>query len=96
MESTANNLPGPSLTFTDAAALKVSDLIQQEDNPALMLRVFISGGGCSGLGPDRVEQRRAVLVPAVHVQPTGGNLVQDDVPPGRLLGEKRPHLLRLQ
>jgi len=48
MENMANTPPGPSLTFTDAAALKVSDLITQEDNPELMLRVFISGGGCSG------------------------------------------------
>jgi len=39
---------GPSLVFTDAAALKVSDLIAQEENNALKLRVFISGGGCSG------------------------------------------------
>jgi len=39
---------GPSLVFTDAAALKVSDLILQEDNDGLKLRVFISGGGCSG------------------------------------------------
>ncbi len=39
---------GPSLVFTDAAALKVSDLIAQEENDALKLRVFISGGGCSG------------------------------------------------
>jgi len=39
---------GPSLVFTDAAALKVSDLIAQEDNDELKLRVFISGGGCSG------------------------------------------------
>ena len=39
---------GPSLVFTNAAALKVSDLITQEQNDALMLRVFISGGGCSG------------------------------------------------
>jgi iron-sulfur cluster insertion protein len=48
MENTANIAPGPSLTFTDAAAFKVSDLITQEDNTELMLRVFISGGGCSG------------------------------------------------
>jgi len=40
--------PGPSLVFTDAAALKVSDLIAQEENNELKLRVFISGGGCSG------------------------------------------------
>jgi iron-sulfur cluster insertion protein len=36
------------LIFTDAAALKVKDLIEEEDNPNLMLRIFISGGGCSG------------------------------------------------
>ncbi|HXH01767.1 MAG TPA: iron-sulfur cluster insertion protein ErpA [Candidatus Competibacteraceae bacterium] len=36
------------LIFTDAAALKVKALIEEEDNPNLMLRVFISGGGCSG------------------------------------------------
>jgi iron-sulfur cluster insertion protein len=48
MESTADMTNAPSLVFTDAAALKVSDLIAQEENPQLMLRVFISGGGCSG------------------------------------------------
>ena len=36
------------IVFTDAAAKKVHELIQDEDNPDLMLRVFISGGGCSG------------------------------------------------
>ncbi len=36
------------LVFTDAAALKVSELIREEGNPNLMLRVFVSGGGCSG------------------------------------------------
>jgi len=38
----------PPLIFTDAAAQKVGELIQEEDNPDLMLRVFVSGGGCSG------------------------------------------------
>jgi len=37
-----------ALVFTDAAATKVKSLIEEEDNPDLMLRVFISGGGCSG------------------------------------------------
>ena len=36
------------LIFTSAAAEKVRELIAEEDNDALMLRVFISGGGCSG------------------------------------------------
>jgi iron-sulfur cluster insertion protein len=38
----------PTLLFTDAAASKVSQLIAEEANPNLKLRVFISGGGCSG------------------------------------------------
>ncbi|MDH3590083.1 MAG: iron-sulfur cluster insertion protein ErpA, partial [Gammaproteobacteria bacterium] len=36
------------LVFTDAAARKVGQLIAEEGNAALKLRVFISGGGCSG------------------------------------------------
>ncbi|MEO8160040.1 MAG: iron-sulfur cluster insertion protein ErpA [Arenimonas sp.] len=36
------------LDFTAAAAGKVAALIAEEGNPALMLRVYISGGGCSG------------------------------------------------
>jgi len=35
-----------TLTFTDAAARKVGDLIRGEGNPNLKLRVFIQGGGC--------------------------------------------------
>jgi len=38
----------PPLNFTDAAADKVGALIEQEGNDALKLRVYISGGGCSG------------------------------------------------
>ncbi|CAK0761723.1 iron-sulfur cluster insertion protein ErpA [Gammaproteobacteria bacterium] len=40
--------PDP-LIFTNAAAAKVRELIREENNDALMLRVFVSGGGCSGL-----------------------------------------------
>lgn len=36
------------LNFTDSAANKVKDLIQEEGNDALKLRVFVTGGGCSG------------------------------------------------
>ena len=36
------------LIFTDAAARKVGELIREEGNPNLRLRVFVSGGGCSG------------------------------------------------
>ena len=36
------------LNFTDAAAIKVKSLIEEENNEDLKLRVFVSGGGCSG------------------------------------------------
>ena len=36
------------LIFTAAAARKVRQLIEEEGNDALKLRVFITGGGCSG------------------------------------------------
>ena len=36
------------LQFTGAAAAKVRELIQEEGNAALALRVYIQGGGCSG------------------------------------------------
>lgn len=39
--------PAP-LVFTDSAAAKVGELIREENNPNLKLRVFVSGGGCSG------------------------------------------------
>ncbi|MDQ8022951.1 MAG: iron-sulfur cluster insertion protein ErpA [Moraxellaceae bacterium] len=40
-------MPAP-LLFTDSAAGKVAELIAEEGNPDLKLRVFVSGGGCSG------------------------------------------------
>jgi iron-sulfur cluster insertion protein len=65
--------PAP-VVFTDAAAKKVHELILDEDNPALKLRVFISGGGCSGFqygftfdekiedGDSRIENQGVTLV----------------------------------
>ena len=40
-------MPAP-FVFTDSAADKVKSLIDEEGNPALKLRVFVTGGGCSG------------------------------------------------
>ena len=66
--------PPPPIVFTDAAASKVGELIQEEDNPDLKLRVFISGGGCSGFqygftfdekiedGDSQVENKGVTLV----------------------------------
>ena len=45
---TVNLSPTPCIIFTDSAAFKVKELIDEEENPALNLRVYIIGGGCSG------------------------------------------------
>lgn len=46
-EAQAQTFP-PPLEFTSNAARKVKNLIAEENNPNLKLRVFITGGGCSG------------------------------------------------
>lgn len=45
--SAASPLPG-LLDFTPSAAAKVSALIEEEGNPQLKLRLYVTGGGCSG------------------------------------------------
>ena len=66
--------PPPPIVFTDAAAHKVGELIEEEANQELKLRVFISGGGCSGFqygftfdekieeGDSQVENQGVTLV----------------------------------
>jgi len=46
-QASATAMPSP-LLFTDAAASKVKELMDEENNDNLKLRVFVSGGGCSG------------------------------------------------
>ncbi len=72
--TTSSPTPPPPVVFTDAAATKVGELIEEERNPELKLRVFISGGGCSGFqygftfddtvedGDSRVENKGVTLV----------------------------------
>ena len=45
--SAVTDMPAP-LAFSDSAANKVKQLIEEEGNPELKLRVFVTGGGCSG------------------------------------------------
>ena len=46
-ENIQTEMPSP-IIFTESAAVKVADLIAEEGNPDLKLRVFVQGGGCSG------------------------------------------------
>ena len=36
------------IEFTEAAAAKLKSLVEEEENDRLMLRVYVTGGGCSG------------------------------------------------
>ena len=47
MTTTELKMPTP-VNFTDNAVNKVKALIEEEGTPDLKLRVFVSGGGCSG------------------------------------------------
>jgi len=40
--------PAEPIVLSDAALSKVSELIAEEGNPALKLRIYVTGGGCSG------------------------------------------------
>ncbi len=45
--SSPDEAPAP-LVFTDACVAKVKELLAQEDDPNMPLRVFVQGGGCQG------------------------------------------------
>ena len=73
---TAPSAPGyqsleSPLVFTPSAAAKVRELIQEEGNEALALRVYIQGGGCSGFqygfefDENRAEDDLAVVTEGV-------------------------------
>ena len=48
VESVDLQVPPSPIIFSDAAAAKVKELLAEESNPELKLRVFVQGGGCSG------------------------------------------------
>ena len=58
--------PASQISLSDGALRKVQGLLDQEGNPELKLRVFISGGGCSGFSygftfDDEVAEDDAVI-----------------------------------
>lgn len=61
------------LTITDSAVEKIKDILAEENNPKLKLRVFVQGGGCAGfqtgftLDEDQAEDDWDFEVQGVHV-----------------------------
>ena len=70
-ENAVTEMPAP-LVFTDSAANKVKELVDEEGNPDLKLRVFVQGGGCSGFQYgytfDEIVNDDDTAVPTMAVQ----------------------------
>lgn len=77
-----------AMTFSDSAAGKVKALIVEEDNKNLKLRVFVTGGGCSGFeygftfdedveedDTQIVKNGVALLIDALSFQYLAGSLI---------------------
>jgi len=68
--------PPAPLVFTDSAANKVKELVDEEGNPDLKLRVFVQGGGCSGFQYDDDTQMSkngvTLLIDAMSLQYLAG------------------------
>ena len=82
------------LTVTEAAQTKIKDILAEENNPAMRLRMFVQGGGCSGMSygfsldevmnEDDFEipfSTSSVLVDAMSMQYVSGSTIdyQDDL-----------------
>ena len=83
------------LIFSDQAAEKVRALILEEDNESLRLRVFVSGGGCSGFEygftfDDEIEDDD------IEVENSGVSLVVDSLSFEYLVGSSVDYLEDLQ
>ena len=66
MTTSQSETTAPDISLSDSALAKVRGLLADEDNAALKLRVFISGGGCSGFSygftfDDEIAEDDAVI-----------------------------------
>ena len=74
------------INMTPAAADKVRELLAQENDPSLALRVFVAGGGCSGLqyGMTLDEEQEGDTVIAI----SGFNILVDEMSVGYIDGSE--------
>jgi iron-sulfur cluster assembly protein len=74
------------MNMTPAAADKVRDLLTQENDPSLALRVFVAGGGCSGLqyGMTLDEEQEGDTV----ISMSGFNILVDEMSMGYIDGSE--------
>jgi len=74
------------ISMTSAAAAKVNELLAQENDPSLGLRIFVAGGGCSGLqyGMTLDEEQEGDTV--IPVQ--GFKVMVDEMSVGYIVGSE--------
>ncbi len=74
------------ITMTSTAADKVHELLQQENDPSLGLRIFVAGGGCSGLqyGMTLDEEQEGDTVIGV----SGFKVFVDEMSVGYIMGSE--------
>ena len=97
--------PAVPVLFTDAAVAKVGALIAEEGNPDLKLRIYVTGGGCSGfqygfafddaVGEDDLQVQRdgvTLLIDAMSLQYlTGAEVGYEDSLEGSRFVIKNPN-----
>lgn len=95
MSDTIEQAASMPLNLTASAAAKVASLIAEEANPELKLRVYISGGGCSGFqyGFSFDEQAEA---DDLSVQRDGVTLIVDPISLQYLIGAEVDYRESLQ
>lgn len=74
------------ITMTTSASDKVRDLLAQENDPSLALRIFVAGGGCSGLqyGMTLDEQQDGDTV----ISQEGFRVLVDEMSVGYIMGSE--------
>ena len=75
-----------TITVTTAAATKISELLKQENDESLGLRIFVAGGGCSGLqyGMTLDEEQEGDTVVAME----GFRVFVDEMSLGYIVGSE--------
>jgi iron-sulfur cluster insertion protein len=76
----------PNIAMTDAAKKKLKELIEEENEPNLMLRIFITGGGCSGFQYGFTFEEEKTADDIVFEQDTGVVLIADPMSLQYLVG----------
>src|SRR5258708_17251943 len=74
------------ISMTSAAADKVRELLKQEDDPSLGLRIFVAGGGCSGLQYGMTLDEEQEGDTSVHVE--GFKVLVDEMSLGYISGSE--------